>query len=250
MLTTLGDISDCYELVIHPGKTEYMVIQPTIDNNTITYRFTPIPRVTSFKYLGVSINHTLDNSKEVRMRIGMGKSTLRQFKYLRSPRISLEVKIQLARGLILSRVLLYGATTMSLKAADIKSLDSFGRTIWRHLLNIKWQDHVSNEKLMELIGDRWCFSSNAVIERKAAWLGHVFRQGGIASAVVDGMPEGCRHSLGRRKMRWVDNIRKWSGCNISELREAALQRRAVVEAVPVIPAAYNLRRRLRATAYV
>ena len=82
VLAVLGDTSDGYGLVIHPGKTEYMVGQPTMDDNTITYRLIPIPRITSFKYLGTSINHTLDDSKEVRMRIGMGKSTLQQCKYL------------------------------------------------------------------------------------------------------------------------------------------------------------------------
>ena len=147
MLTTLCAISDGYGLAIHPGKTEYMIIQPTIDNNTIMYRSASIPRVTSFKYLGVLINHTLDDSKEVRMRLDMGKSTLRHCNYLHSPRVSLEVKIQLARALSMSRVL-YGSNTLSLKAADIKRLDSFGRTIWRHLLNIKWQDYVTNERLM------------------------------------------------------------------------------------------------------
>ncbi len=103
---------------------------------------------------------------------------------------------------------------------------------------------------MEMIGNRWYFSSSAVIERKAAWLGHVVRQGGMAAAVVDGMPEGCHRSLGRPTMRCscVDNIREWSGCNTTELKAAALARRAVEGAVPVIPARYNLRRRPRANA--
>ena len=65
MLAILGDISDGYGLVIHPGKTEYMLVQPTMDDNTITYHLVPIPHITSFKYLGMSINHTLDNSKEM-----------------------------------------------------------------------------------------------------------------------------------------------------------------------------------------
>ena len=58
MLAILGDISDGDGLVIHPRKMECMVVQPTIDDNTITYCFIPIPCITSFKYLGVSINHT------------------------------------------------------------------------------------------------------------------------------------------------------------------------------------------------
>ena len=37
-----------------------------------------------------------------------------------------------------------------------------------------------------MICDRWCLSSSNVMERKAAWLGHVIRYGGLAAAVVDG----------------------------------------------------------------
>ena len=91
MPAILGDTSDGYGLVIHLGKMAYMVVQPTMDDN-ITYHLIPIPHVTSFKYLGVSINHTPDDSKEVRMWIGTGKSTLRQWKYLHSTRVGLETK--------------------------------------------------------------------------------------------------------------------------------------------------------------
>ncbi len=49
-------------------------------------------------------------------------------------------------------------------------------------------------------------------------------------------------------MRWVDNIREWSGRDTTELKAAALARRAVVGGVPVIKAGYNLRRRPQAIA--
>ena len=95
---------------------------------------------------------------------------------------------------------------------------------------------------MEMIGDRWCLSSSNVMERKAAWLDHVIRHSGLAAAVVDGFPEGDRLSVGRPKMCWVNNIREWSGCNIAELKTAALERRVVSKAAVVVPVVYNLRR--------
>ena len=119
MLAILGDTSDGYGLVIHPSKIECMVLQPTMDDSTITFRLIPISHVTPFKYLGMSINHTRDDSKEVRMRIGPGKSTLQQYKYLCFTCVSLEIKAQLAQARIMSRVL-YRATTLPLKATDIR----------------------------------------------------------------------------------------------------------------------------------
>ena len=53
------------------------------------------------------------------MRIGMGKSTLQQYEYLHSTCVGLETKAQLTQVLIMSRVL-YHATTLSLKATDIR----------------------------------------------------------------------------------------------------------------------------------
>ena len=121
-------------------------------------------------------------------------STLRQCKYLCSTHVSLKTKAQLAQALIISRVL-YGANTLLMKATDIRRWDCFGQTIWRHLLNIKWHDRVTNDSLMKMIGDRWCLSRSNVMERKAVWLGHVIRHGGLAAAVVDGFQEGCRLSV-------------------------------------------------------
>ncbi len=37
-----------------------------------------------------------------------------------------------------------------------RQLDSFGQTILRHLPNIKWQDHVTNERLMEMVLQQQC----------------------------------------------------------------------------------------------
>ena len=46
MLAILGDISDWYRRVIHPGKMEYMVVQQTMDDDTITYHLILIPCMT------------------------------------------------------------------------------------------------------------------------------------------------------------------------------------------------------------
>ena len=49
----------------------------------------------------------------------MGKSTFQQYKYLCSTYVGLKTKAQLAQVQIMSRVL-YSATTLSLKATDIR----------------------------------------------------------------------------------------------------------------------------------
>ncbi len=151
------------------------------------------------------------------------------------------MKVRLAKALILSRVL-YGASTLTLKAGDLKKYDSLGRSIWRAMLNIRWQDHVSNERLYEMIGGRWCFSSSDIIRRKTMWLGHAARQGGIARAVIGGLPAGTRRGPGRPRLRWVDNISSWSGLSSVELVEASIQHEEIKPKINVHHQ-YNLRSR-------
>ena len=102
MPAILGDTSDGYGLVIHLGKMANMVVQPTMDDNNITYHLIPISHVTSFKYLGVSINHTPDDSKEVRMRIDMGNPPFRGVNTCVLPNASQETKAQLSQARIMS----------------------------------------------------------------------------------------------------------------------------------------------------
>lgn len=120
MLAILGDIiSEEYGLVIHPGKTEYLVIQKVLTDSTITFRGAIIPRVSKFRYLGTTITHNLNDSEEVRIRIGIGKAALRKCKYLAS---------SLVQSLVIAKVL-YNSITLTFKAADLKRFDAFGRMI-------------------------------------------------------------------------------------------------------------------------
>ena len=233
MLAILGDISEEYGLVIHPGKTEYLVIQKVLTDSTITFRGAIIPRVSKFRYLGTTITQNLNDSEEVRIRIGIGKAALRKCKYLAS---------SLVQSLVIAKVL-YNSITLTFKAADLKRFDAFGRMIWRTLLGIKWSDFITNERLAELIGGRWCLTSDEVLERKAKWCAHVMRQGGLPGAAIDGLPTGTVRGRGRPKLCWIDNVTEWSGRSVKEPRREAIERHQVMAATPGVRHHYNLRTR-------
>ena len=126
MLKTLGDIADNYGLVIHPDKTEYMVIQTSMSDDTISYRERPLKRASEFKYLGTYITHNLNDSREIRARVAMTKATLNNCAYLNSNRVSMDVKLHLTKALVASR-LTCGCSTWSIKATDMNRLDALGR---------------------------------------------------------------------------------------------------------------------------
>ena len=86
--------------------------------------------------------------------------------------------------------------------------------------------------------------SKAVLEK------YVMRQGGLPSAAIDGLPTGTIRGRGRPKLRWIDNVTKWSGRCVKELRRAAIERHQVMAATPWVCHHYNLRiRRPRTQVY-
>ena len=69
------------------------------------------------------------------------------------------------------------------------------------------------------------------------------RQGGLPLAVIDGLPKGTFCSRGCAKLRWIDNVTKWSGRSVGELRRAGIEREQVVAATTGVRNHYNLRMR-------
>ena len=88
-----------------------------------------------------------------------------------------------------------------------------------------------------MIGERWCLmGEEVVIKQKAMWRAHVMRQGGLPCAVIDGLPtvwvrvgaEVVPNCAG------LDNVTKWTGRSVDELRNAAIEREQVMAASPVM----------------
>ena len=109
-------------------------------------------------------------------------------------------------------VVLYGCETWSLTLREERRLRVFENKVLRRMF-VPRRDEVTgewrrlhNEKLNDL-----CSSPNIVRvikSRRMSWAGHVAHMGeerGVYRVLV-GKPEGKR-PLGRRRRRWLDNIR-------------------------------------------
>ena len=54
-------------------------------------------------------------------------------------------------------------------------LEAFKMWYWRNMENISWQDHKTNEFVLDLVKENRKLL-NTVLERKKRWLGHILRE--------------------------------------------------------------------------
>ena len=83
---------------------------------------------------------------------------------------------------------------------------------YQRLLNISYNDHVTNEevrrKIQAAIGENDELLTLAK-KRKLKWFGHVSRSSDLAKTILQGTVKGKR-KRSRQKKRWGDNIKEWT----------------------------------------
>ena len=84
----------------------------------------------------------------------------------------MSTKVHLYQALVMS-VLLYGAETWTLLAADIGTLGAFHMKCQRQMLNIHWGDHITNAEVLQKTG--LSTISEILCNRRLSLFGHVAR---------------------------------------------------------------------------
>ena len=91
---------------------------------------------------------------------------------------------------------------------------------------ISHRDHVTNEevraKIQQAIGPHEDLLT-IVKRRKLQWYGHVSRSSGLAKSILQGTVKGGRRQ-GRKRKRWEDNIREWTGLEFGKSQRAVENR--------------------------
>ena len=84
---------------------------------------------------------------------------------------------------------------------------------YRKIVHISYKDHVINAevrtKIKLAIGPHEDLLT-IVKRRKLQWYSHVPRSSGLAKTILQGTVKGERRQ-GRKRKRWEDNIREWTG---------------------------------------
>ena len=130
--------------------------------------------------------------------------------------------MRLLRSLVMS-IFLYSCETWTLTAEIERKIQTVETRSLRHLLGISYKDHITNEevqrRIRKAIGPYEELLS-IVKRRKMKWYGHVTRASALAKTVFQGTVRGERRR-GRQRKRWEDNIRDWTGLELSEAARRA-----------------------------
>ena len=101
---------------------------------------------------------------------------------------------------------MYGAETGTLRAADLKHLESFEIWCWRRMEKISWIDHVRNEEV--LLEQRNILYE--IRKRKANWIGHILRRNCLLKQAIEGKIKGemeVTRRRGRRRKKLLDDLK-------------------------------------------
>ena len=181
-------------------------------------------------YLGSTISDTLSLDAELRKRIGKAATTMTRLtkKAWNNSKLTEHTKIQIYRACVVS-TLLYGSESWTLRAGQERKLNAFHMRSLRRILNINWQDKVTNNTVLERAG---CTSMYTLLKlRRMRWLGHVVRMddGRIPKDLLYGELVEGKRPIGRPQLRFKDVCKrdlKALNFNLNNWETIALERSA------------------------
>ena len=89
-------------------------------------------------------------------------------------KLNTELKKKLVRCYVWS-IALYGSETWTLRKLKQKYLERFDMWCWRRMEKIKWSEKVTNEQVLERVGEKSTLLNN-ILHRKTNWIGHILRR--------------------------------------------------------------------------
>ncbi len=180
--------------------------------------------VQEFIYLGSLLTWNNDCSREIRRRIAKAMGAMAGFnKVWSSKKIKVEVKIQIVRTCIFS-ILLYAAETWVMRKNDMDRLKAFEMKCYRRLLNIRWQQKVTNKEIRQRVHMNTDIIQT-IIQRKMNLFGHICRMDNsrmVKKVMLGTMAGGNKR--GRPRREWLDDIIEWGGADLASLTRMAQDR--------------------------
>ncbi len=224
--TRLNEEAKRVGLKVNVDKTKIMRINAKYQDR-IVIDGNRLDDVEEFSYLGATISKDGGGTRDMKNRLSKARGTfVRLRKIWSSKQILRKTKLKLFNTLVIP-VLLYGCETWKTTKNDNKAINVFQSKCLRRILNVKWNDYVTNQEILERSGASTL--SEEVKRRRWKFIGHILRQdpNNDCNVALTWAPEGKR-KRGRPKTTWrrtVESERTQIGWkNWKEARTAAVDR--------------------------
>ena len=90
------------------------------------------------------------------------------------------------------------------------------------MLRLSYTKHKTNEEVLDMLSTEKQLMSN-IVKRKFQYFDHLIRQNELQRQLLEGKINGKR-SKGRPKIKWMDNLKKWTGKSYGNLIRIAEDR--------------------------
>ena len=211
----LNAFSDAYTrlgLSINVQKTQ-VLYQPAPNdearNPNIVLNDETLDNIHEFAYLGshVSADVNIDNEIQYRLRCASSSFGKLRTRVFENHDIRTQTKMMVYSSVVLP-TLLYASEAWTTYRRHIKTLEKFHQRCIRKILKIKWQDHRTNDSVLE---ESNCLSIEAlIIKNQLRWAGHVVRMKDTSipkQIFYSELSEGSRR-VGRQKKRFKDCLKE------------------------------------------
>lgn len=223
MAEALHESSKKFGLEMNKNKTKVMKIHGTGD---FTVQGELIDEVEEFKFLGSYVTSQGDSATEVRRRLGAARTAASKLSNVwKSKDLSTRTKVRLAKSLVWS-VALYGCESWTMKKEDERRLSAFEMWLWRRLLCVRWTDRRTNSWVRQQVGvtEREGLLEEMKKRKIRKYCHWKRRPESVVMTTIEGMAPG-REKRGRRRRKWIDNIKAWTDMPLTNINQFAMKRK-------------------------
>ena len=139
---------------------------------------------------------------EIKSTMAMAQAAFNRKRALFTRTVDLKLSKSLVKCYIWI-IALYGAETWTLRAVDLKHLESFEMWCWRRMEKINWCDNVRNEEVLLRVKKQRDIL-HEISKWMANWIGHILCRNCLLQWVIEGKIKGGIEVTGRRGRRRRD----------------------------------------------